>query len=675
MEGKNEQFSYEDSKHISHTIDIDKEDFKFVQENVKISDEKLKSKPTTYFKDAMKRFSKNKSSVVGAVILGILLLLAFILPSALPSDISTSHPSETKLPPKLFNAGTGWWDGTMSFSNKVYNIDAKVPADAGNAKAVVSCTNIHEGYTDAVNAYAKGGYMRVSATGGQVDTTGALANTEYASPAHALSMTTNTYTFTYDISAVPTDFNYGVMGEYAVVLRFYGLLDNKAYDVTLADYSTDTGSKAVDVSKAFNDYCTAQSYNPLFVSATPNPSVVFKLKPGATKDDATTNLLIKSAVFTSSSASEADAMAAISSTDANATCSMTTDNKNSWVVTTGQVNLYHASIYYCNYVYDFYEADFGDVETKQESGVINDYIAKGWMTLDFDTYLASAKTDADKQALYASFKLTESGQLHCPLRSVTKIGDVKVIGKVTVYDIYGVFSQYRALGYTSMPRYLWGTDDAGKDLLNVVFAGLRTSLLLGIITSTICFIFGLCWGAVSGYFGGWVDIAMERFCEILGGVPWIVVMTLAIQLLGQNFRTFALALCLTGWMGTSSITRTQFYRFKDREYILAARTLGASDGRLIFRHILPNAVGTIVTSTVLMIPSVIFSEATISYLGLGLQGMASLGVTLSDNQKFIGTYPYLILFPSIVMALIMISFNLFGNGLRDAFNPSLKGEE
>jgi oligopeptide transport system permease protein len=145
--------------------------------------------------------------------------------------------------------------------------------------------------------------------------------------------------------------------------------------------------------------------------------------------------------------------------------------------------------------------------------------------------------------------------------------------------------------------------------------------------------------------------------------------------MGNTFWVFALALCMTGWIGTSSLTRTQFYRFKSREYILAARTLGASDGRLIFRHILPNAVGTIVTSSVLMIPTVIFSEATLAYLNLDLQGVASFGRILSDNQAQIQSNPHLILFPSAVMALIMISFNLFGNGLRDAFNPSLKGGE
>ena len=212
-------------------------------------------------------------------------------------------------------------------------------------------------------------------------------------------------------------------------------------------------------------------------------------------------------------------------------------------------------------------------------------------------------------------------------------------------------------------------------MLKRVFTGLLTSLGLGILIFAICFSFGLVYGAICGYFGGNIDIALQRFCDLLSGVPWIVIMTICILNLGSNFGTFILAMCMTGWIGTSSLTRTQFYRFRDREYTLASRTLGASNFRLIFKHILPNAIGTIITSAVLMIPSVIFTEATISYLGLGFQDMQSLGVILSDNQTYLNTYAYLILFPSVIMALIMISFNLFGNGLRDAFNPSLKGSD
>ena len=236
-------------------------------------------------------------------------------------------------------------------------------------------------------------------------------------------------------------------------------------------------------------------------------------------------------------------------------------------------------------------------------------------------------------------------------------------------------SLYKFYGYYKMPKFLMGTDKNGKDMLKYVFEGLRTSLLLGILTFIVCFIFGLIWGSVSGYFGGTVDLVMERFTDILHGVPWIVVMTLAIKHLGQSFFVFGLSICLTGWIGTAATTRTQFYRFRGREYVLASRSLGANDARLIAKHILPNAMGTIITSSVLMIPSVIFSEATISYLGLGLKGLSSLGVILSDNQTQLTIHPYLLIFPATVIALLMISFNLFGNGLRDAVNPSLKGEE
>ena len=226
-----------------------------------------------------------------------------------------------------------------------------------------------------------------------------------------------------------------------------------------------------------------------------------------------------------------------------------------------------------------------------------------------------------------------------------------------------------------MPKYLMGTDRSGRDMFKYVFEGLRTSLLIGIIVFVICFFFGLAWGAISGYFGGTVDLVMERIAEIIGRMPGMVVLTLIILHMGSNFRTFIVALCMTGWLGVAETTRTQFYRFRGREYVLASRTLGASDARLIARHILPNGLGTIITGSVLMIPLTIFSEASIAYLNLGLKNMSSLGVILADNQSELFANPYLLIFPAVIIALTMISFNLFGNGLRDAVNPSLKGEE
>ena len=135
---------------------------------------------------------------------------------------------------------------------------------------------------------------------------------------------------------------------------------------------------------------------------------------------------------------------------------------------------------------------------------------------------------------------------------------------------------------------------------------------------------------------------------------------------------------LTGWIGMAGRTRMQFYRFKNQEYVLAARTLGAKDTRIMFKHIFPNSLGTIVTSCVLVIPSVIFSESSLTYLGivnLESSTITSVGTMLANGKVTLHTYPHVILFPAIFISLLMITFNLFGNGLRDAFNPSLRGAE
>ncbi|MDE6242027.1 MAG: ABC transporter permease [Anaeroplasmataceae bacterium] len=425
------------------------DDFTLVQSDIAIHDTKLETKPTTFVKDAFKRFCKNKSSIVGAIIILIIVLLAIFVPVFNTYDVKNSHPSETLVMPKLFKAGTGFWDGTKQFKKIDYN-----------------------------------------------------ALSEYNQKA---------------------------------------ILKMKVYE--------EDGVKLVD------------------------------------------------------------------------------------------------------FVYDDYEAHYGEVERSFDWLYVERYINNGWCEFSDRTNPATFKVLDDK----------------CPVREIVSIG---ADGKPIV-----VLSQYRFLGYKSAPSFLFGTNEQGRDICKLAFSGLLKSLFFAMVIAAICFIFGLIWGAISGYFGGNVDLFMERFTDILGGVPMIIVVTLCRLHLGDSLLVFGFALCLTGWMGTAGRTRTQFYRFKGREYVLASRTLGASDTRLIFRHILPNALGTIVTSTVLMIPSLIFTEASLSYLGLGLQGGDSFGTILSDNQKFLKSYPMLIVFPSIIISLLMISFNLFGNGLRDALNPSLKGSE
>ena len=169
--------------------------------------------------------------------------------------------------------------------------------------------------------------------------------------------------------------------------------------------------------------------------------------------------------------------------------------------------------------------------------------------------------------------------------------------------------------------------------------------------------------------------------DILSGVPFIVVATLfQIHLAAKvgAVPSLLFAFVATGWIGTAARVRTQFYRFKNQEYVMAARTLGASDSRIIWKHIFPNSLGTIITSCALVIPGVIGSESMLSYLGivkLGSAEVTSLGTLLSDANGIWTNYPHLMFFPALVLSLLMICFNLFGNGLRDAFNPSLRGVE
>lgn len=231
------------------------------------------------------------------------------------------------------------------------------------------------------------------------------------------------------------------------------------------------------------------------------------------------------------------------------------------------------------------------------------------------------------------------------------------------------------------PNYILGTDSQGYDLALRMAGGIKLSLLVAICVSFINFIIGAVYGAIEGYYGGLTDLIMERISDILSGVPFIIVATLfQIHLAAKvgAVPSLLFAFVLTGWIGTAARVRTQFYRFKNQEYVMAARTLGARDSRIIWKHIFPNSLGTIITSCALVIPGVINSESMLSYLGivkLGSAGSTSLGTLLSDASSIWTNSPHLMIYPALILSLLMICFNLFGNGLRDAFNPSLRGVE
>lgn len=229
------------------------------------------------------------------------------------------------------------------------------------------------------------------------------------------------------------------------------------------------------------------------------------------------------------------------------------------------------------------------------------------------------------------------------------------------------------------PMFLFGTNQMGQDLFCAIGIGARFSLIFAVVVSAINLTIGAIYGSIQGYYGGAVDLVMDRFADILSGVPFLVVATLFQLHLAAKVGivvSFLFAFVMTGWIGMAALTRKQFYRFKSQEYVLAARTLGASDKRLMFKHIFPNSLGTIVTSCVLVIPGVISSETTLTYLGIiNLSEFAgtSIGSLMAQGQTSMTSSPHAMFFPALFVSLLLICFNLFGNGLRDAFNPSTRG--
>lgn len=629
-------------------IEFQADDFQLVREDAeRIFDTKLETKPTTFFKDAFKRFCKNKSSVAGAIILAILILLAIFVPIVSTKNIDIVSSKERFLAPKLFEPEYGknnsFWNGTRRKERIVYDSVNEVPAlsDKNSVDAIKQAlvwiqVDQEPTLVDVANQFATGGSITV--------------NTDSKVAGRNVYLTSKPVTFT-DKGGYTLDIVFGnednvgdaKLGEFTVFLKTG---ENAEDRIVLRDYGRDYSPLSVDISKLLAERGISSV----------NAQITFEVK--ATTDSIRYILLESVVLGGGERAKNLEQLETVSFDDATAMINVTDVNSDSYWACTGRKGIHNSELYYCDYLIDTYMLVYGNADLLTYSATeLNNWIANGWCKYDPGIGPSSFEVLDDR----------------CPLDEVVSETRLSVTKKLS--SVTGRSWGYRKLGYDEMPKFILGTDVSGFDLVKRAFAGLRTSLILGVCTAAFCFCFGLVWGSISGYFGGRVDLYMERFTEILGGVPWIVVMTLAILHLGNNFFTFFLALCLTGWMATAHRTRTQFYRFKGREYVLASRTLGASDFRLIFRHILPNSMGTIITGAVLMIPRTIFSEATLAYLNLGLQGVQAFGVMMAANQQYLSIYPNLVIFPAVVMALMMISFNLFGNGLRDAFNPSLKGSE
>lgn len=500
--------------------DISKDKFVLVQEKKQIQDVKLSTKPIGYFKDALLRFKKNKSSIAGVIIIAFMLIFAICVSIFSRYGVNEYDLKYAKTLPKLFSSGVGFWDGT---SRENLNQSLYENYNAMNAEQT------QEG--------VKGGAPAVVRT--------------YGSELNDLENRTY-YTFQLD--------SYAKVG--------YNFLD-----VTLDQY------------KAMQDYQKKNNIQLLY----PIPNE--ELMPEIEKK-----------------------------------------NANYWYKTKTKGNAHYA-------VYD-------------------------------------------EQGKFVPIYYTNMEDHYDSLRVAGDDGSyVYAVENQTGYKVRVLYSNYYEYLHGFQAKFVFGADGEGKDLMVNVCTGLLFSMLLAISVCAINMFIGAIYGAVEGYYGSIVDLAMERFSDIINSMPQIVVITLFQLYLASTVGpiiSLLFAFVTFGWIGMAANVRTQFYRFKGREYVLAARTLGASDKRLIFRHIYPNSLGTLITSSALMIPGFIFTESTFTYLGivnLSGTGLTSLGTILARGQTYLSTFPHIILIPGLIIALLMISFNLFGNGLRDAFNPSLRGAE
>jgi oligopeptide transport system permease protein len=243
---------------------------------------------------------------------------------------------------------------------------------------------------------------------------------------------------------------------------------------------------------------------------------------------------------------------------------------------------------------------------------------------------------------------------------------------MTKYDPFS--NDYGAANAPPSAEHWFGTDTLGRDLWARVWVGGRVSLLLALLATIIPYVIGMTVGGISGYFGGKIDQAIMRSIDVLIGIPPLIYMILFMVILGSgNIATLVLAMSITGWMGSARVTRGLVLQLKTREFIVASLTLGASPARLIFRHLLPNTLGIIIVGMTLTLPSVIFYEAFLSYIGLGIKPPnPSWGQLIKIASETFRYYPYQFIFPCLCVSVTMLCFNMIGDGLRDALDPKLR---
>lgn len=222
-------------------------------------------------------------------------------------------------------------------------------------------------------------------------------------------------------------------------------------------------------------------------------------------------------------------------------------------------------------------------------------------------------------------------------------------------------------------EYWFGTDSLGRDMFSRCWVGLRTSLVIAVISAVVQLVVGCLYGAIMATVGGIVDEIMMRIVEVISCVPNLILVTLLLVIMGDGYIQLLIALSITSWCGTARLVRGQILKLRESEYVMASKAMGGSNMHRIVKHLLPNTVGLLILELAQSIPGVIFSETSLSFLGIGLMPPNfSLGSMLSQGQSSMAFYPFQLIFPCILLSLLVLSFNVVGDALRDALDPQLR---
>lgn len=633
-----------------------KADFTLVQENERLLDKPLPTKQLTYFQDAMLRFTKNKYNVIATIILMIMILMSIFVPILTPKELYTETNSAlTTLPPRVpLLEKLGILNGTKEYKDQPIDLTTIDP-ETGLGYPTTYFQTDYILFNTLTNRDIIGTDPSPLYVGGDNTISINFEKTSFAiATPEQLAMLTGT-TVQVDIASMDT------RGSLDVYLGDF----NSPLEYTSWDELTYIGS----ITEA-----GVQTIDPLqYVTSGTSGYLVFRYHIPYVSADGSEYVTLNSIAIKGSTGED---VAYYSGWDLSAFIKFAIDQ----TTENGTYLRSNAVMRVASFRYDVYGALFADAPATIGNTEYQKILADNPGMEDSITVLTYSETNPE---VPTSWTFGDG----YPLTKVVGMTTITIAGRVyTNYNVMmnGAYS----LGFEKTPYFLFGTDVFGKDLFTLIWLGLRTSLLLGFLASIVNIIVGIVWGATSAYYGGQVDILMERFTDIWGSFPQITMIGIITVLIGPGFLALFIFVVYDGWIGAAKVTRTQFYRYKGREYVLAARTLGASDRRIIFKHILPNALGTIITRVILNIPSIIFLEVNLSYLGFGIgNGQAlvigpvtltgtSIGVILNDGQQqiFAGNL-WLITFPTIIVAILMITFNMFGNALRDALNPQLRGSE